>query len=93
MNELDKAICKMIADYLDKATEAIEHLSPDGAHEVAVVIADNELPHVGDLQILVTNLKKLEVISKMVNWRSNPSWERANGTYRRTMGSCRTFVT
>ncbi|GAB4573094.1 MAG: hypothetical protein Fur0017_26230 [Anaerolineales bacterium] len=35
----------------------------------------------------------LEVISKMVNWRSNPSWERANGTYRRTMGSCRTFVT
>jgi hypothetical protein len=35
----------------------------------------------------------LEVISKMVNWRSNPSWERANGPYRRTMGSGRTFVT
>jgi hypothetical protein len=36
---------------------------------------------------------QLEVISKMVNWRSNPSWERANGPYRRTMGSGRTFVT
>lgn len=24
----------------------------------------------------------VEVISKMVNWRSNPSWERANGPYR-----------
>jgi hypothetical protein len=49
----------MIADYLDKALDAIEHLSPDGAHEVAVVIADNELPHVGDLQLLIMNLKKL----------------------------------
>jgi hypothetical protein len=36
---------------------------------------------------------KLEVISKMVNWRSNPSWERANGPYRRAMDSGRTFVT
>jgi superfamily II DNA or RNA helicase len=35
----------------------------------------------------------LEVISKMVNWRSNPSWERANGSYRRAMGSCRNFAT
>jgi len=26
--------------------------------------------------------KLLEVISKMVNWRSNPNWERANGPYR-----------
>jgi hypothetical protein len=49
----------MIADYLDKAIEAIEHLSPSGAHEVAAVIADNELPHEGDLQLLVINLKKL----------------------------------
>ena len=31
---------------------------------------------------------KLEVISKMVNWRSNPTWERANGSHRRTMDSC-----
>lgn len=59
MNELDKAICKMIADYMDKAIEAIEHLSPDGAHEVAVVMADNELPHVGDLQVLAFNIKRL----------------------------------
>jgi hypothetical protein len=49
----------MIADYLDKALDAIEHLSPDGAHEVAVVIADNELPHEGDLQALAFNIKKL----------------------------------
>jgi type I restriction enzyme S subunit len=46
--------------------------------------------------INVTNLQEngyLEVISKMVNWRSNPSWERANGSYRRAMGSCRNFAT
>lgn len=59
MNELDKAICKMIADYLDKAIEAIEHLSPDGAHEIAVVIADNGLPHERDLKALAFNIKKL----------------------------------
>jgi len=34
----------------------------------------------------------LEVISKMVDCGSNPNWERANGAYRRTMGSSRTVI-
>jgi predicted ATPase len=36
---------------------------------------------------------KLGVISKMVDWSSNPSWERANGSDRRTMGNGRTLTT
>ncbi|CAG1014303.1 hypothetical protein ANRL4_05172 [Anaerolineae bacterium] len=31
---------------------------------------------------IILNVFYLEVISKMVNWRSNPNWERANGSYR-----------
>jgi len=59
MSDDDKAIFKMIANYLHRAIDAIEQLSPDGAHALAIVISDNELPHVGDLETLVTNLKKL----------------------------------
>lgn len=59
MSEDDKAICKMIVNYLDRAIDAIQELSPDGAHALAIAIADNELPHTGDLESLVTNLKKL----------------------------------
>src|SRR5215216_5446817 len=42
--------------------------------------------------IAIISLPILEVISKMVDWGSNPSWERANGSYRRTMGSGRTVI-
>ncbi len=59
MTDYDKAICKMVIHYLDRAIDAIQELSPDGAHELAVVIADNELPHTDDLESLVKNLKKL----------------------------------
>ncbi len=59
MTDDDKAVCKMIASYLERAIDAIQELSPDGAHNLAIVIADNELPHTGDLEALVTNLKKL----------------------------------
>jgi shikimate kinase len=31
---------------------------------------------------IVWSRAEVEVISKMVNWRLNPSWERANGSYR-----------
>jgi len=55
----DKAIFKMIVNYLERAIDAIEELSLDGAHELAIAIADNELPHTGDLESLVINLKKL----------------------------------
>lgn len=59
MTEDDKAICKMIVNYLERAIDSIQELSPDGAHELAIAIADNELPHTGDLEALVTNVKKL----------------------------------
>ena len=45
MTEDDKAICKMVAHYLERAIDAIQELSPDGAHSLAIVIADHELPH------------------------------------------------
>ena len=57
MTDDDKAVCKMIAHYLERAVDAIQELSPDGAHALAIVIADQELPHTGDLEALVTNLK------------------------------------
>jgi hypothetical protein len=58
MTKDDQATCKMIVHYLKRAIDAIWELSPDGAHEVAVVIADNKLPHEGDLQALVTIFEK-----------------------------------
>jgi hypothetical protein len=59
MSDDDKAIYKMIASYLERAIDAIQELSPDGAHALAIAIADNELPHTGDLETLVINVKKL----------------------------------
>jgi hypothetical protein len=59
MTKDDQATCTMIVHYLKRAIDAIGELSPDGAHEVAVVIADNKLPHEGDLQSLVTIFEKL----------------------------------
>ena len=56
----DKAIYKMIENYLTRAMDAINELSPDGAHELAIVISDNELPHIGDIQTLVNELKRLQ---------------------------------
>ena len=58
MSEDDKAIFKMIALYLGRAKDAIDQLSPDGAHELAIIISDNELSPIGDMQTLITELLK-----------------------------------
>jgi hypothetical protein len=59
MTKDDKAVCKMIAHYLKRAIDAMDELSPDSAHEVAVLIAEYGLSHEGDLQALIINLEKL----------------------------------
>lgn len=59
MSDDDKAIFKMIVNYLTRAKEAINELSPNGLHELAIVISDNELSTIGDMQTFITALKKL----------------------------------
>ncbi len=51
MTDDDKAVCKMIAHYLERAVDAIQKLSPGGAHALAVVIADHELPTLAILKL------------------------------------------
>jgi len=69
-------------------------LELDGnSNEFSETLKTAERLHLGERYLDDNSLKKLEVISKMVNWRSNPSWERTNGPYRRAMGIGRTFVT
>jgi pimeloyl-ACP methyl ester carboxylesterase len=69
---------------VDTLTEDIRLFMQALEIEKAILVghsmAGMELSHFASLypeQVL-----KLEVISKMVNWRSNPSWERTNGSYR-----------
>jgi hypothetical protein len=59
MSKDDKAILNMISSYLGRAIDVVDDLSPDGSHELAIVISNNELPTISELQVLVTSLKKL----------------------------------
>ena len=59
MSEDDKAIFKMIADYLQRAVDSINELSPEGQHILSVVVSEFELPHEGDLETLITQLRKI----------------------------------
>lgn len=55
----DKAICKMTADYLTRAMDSIQELSPAGRHELAAAILDKDLPTIQDLNSLVKTMKRL----------------------------------
>ena len=60
MSKDDKTIIKMAILYFSKGIDAIEDLSPDGSHELAEAIADDDDSLiVSDLQAFVNLLKKL----------------------------------
>ena len=59
MAEDGKAVLKMMFNYLGRAIDDFDFLSSDGMHELTKVRIENKLLHSGNLQDLITHLKRL----------------------------------
>jgi hypothetical protein len=59
MSEDDKAVVKMIIHYLDRAIDAMELLSSEGARELSIMLSENELSYTDNPQDLIAHLNEL----------------------------------